>query len=476
MTVYTKVEELVQRIWSFCREHTYAVSTVVVLLLMLSTSYISWNWYDVQWWLIWHEVASSSGILHIYDMTPKNAYPPLLPLTFIALYDLGLKLAHVLGVRGLCREHPDPSHYLGVNIYVPPIGVIDIARFVTKLPTLVSILLIGYVLYKKFGQQAAVMWYMSIPVWTVLWGSSPDPVIALLVLLHVLYLSDKPFTSGVLLGVASMFKPAPLILVPAAILYLRGLSARIRLILGVAVVTVAVCLPFLIASPQAFIHHVVLFHQMRYAQELSLWNIPQVITWYHVLIPEFRFAWEYIFLLLYTLVLILARRLAMPYMVTACLIFLVFYLSNKIGNTPYLVWSLPLIVVVLLRVVRGGHVKVLLWLITATAFILYPGLLYFPAAALHEKIFIVEDLRWWDAYYLYVMSFYGLAYDLACMLLNFAQTHLRGLMLFLYTHFNVLAALVILLYNSLLAYLFARIVHAYARNKTTAHPSLVLPS
>ena len=443
--------------------HLHVVLTLIATCYMLLTASFTWNWYDVQWWVIWVETARQHGILHIYDMVPKNAYPPLLPVTFIFLYEAGRVFAQdVLGIKGFYLPHPDPAQHLGREVEVLPIGVVDIVRVFTKLPTLVANIVIGLLLYRYYGIAAMLLWYLSAPMWCTFWGSSPDSVIALLILLHVLLLRSRPALSAACLAFACLFKPGPAILIPAALAYLDSWRRRLLFLLTFILIVSTTCLPWALENLDAMLKKCVFFHAKRLPQELSLWNIPQVITWYRVLHPELTGLWTYVFIGCYVALLYLCRRLRLRYLTCACLLLLVFILTNKIGNTPYFMWVYPLLIAVYTRI-RSIAVLCLMYIATVLAFMVYPGLIYFPAAALHEKIFIVEDRKWWDAYYLYVMSFWGWAYKLAVTLVEGAAVHARDLLHFIYTHLNIIVTGIILVYNGFIAFFIFRTIQVGKR-------------
>lgn len=407
----------------------YALST----FLLFATSYISWNYYDVQWWLIWCKIAERYGILSIYALSPKLAYFPLFPLTFIAFY----KLAQLLHVA----------------------NNINLLRIVEKIPIVVATIVGGELIWRETRSlEATCLWLLGIPTLELFWGYQYDSIVGVLLLLHVKYLRDRDWTrAGICLGLATLYKQAVVLAGAVGLKIVKDYRSMIRYLTATFLTVLAVSLPFLLYDPRAFIGKTLLFHGERLPQEVSIWNIPQLLTSH--LMPNIRHLW--ILPTLAVLVLLVARyRICDDYLPDLAkyqaLLLGVLILLNKIGNPPYFLWIYPSIVLWLgaRRHFKKSIVLPLLAL-SVTGFVLHPLLVYFPRVVLDKPLLIVEDVADWNAYWLYLHSYQGLALYFAQIVVNTFRTvpQLRSFVQFLYTNFNILDSILALTYNISLAVL-----------------------
>ncbi len=437
-------EELNQKL----RGKIFYILYVLYAIFILGTAVSGWNWYDVQWFLKWVQY----GPLYFY-YAPKCAYFPLTPLTFIAFY----KFAKLL-----------------VSTFHPRIPIYTI-RLVTKLPVVVSVLLIAYILYRKAGPIPAIAWMFTFATYSNVWALQYDVVSGLLILLAGLcILKDRYLEAGACIAFATLYKQACIIagltLFLALLLTGRRKQALYAFI-GLAVPLLALTLPYLILEPWQFIYKSLLFHAKRFPQDLSIWNIPQLLTDYHHMYKTFVWLWEYVFIGAYVAYMIFTvyflrknfdqRKLAL--VVAGSLVLLI--AINKVGNPGYLLWSLPL----LIMLVQEPLFYVMLAISSLFAYIVYPFLMYVPAVMLNKGVFIVEDLKYWPARKLFIKSIIGLPQSLEMYLTRPISLYEYKLMKFLYKNFGYFATVCAIMYN---AFLGLALYYVLTRVRNLKHPNL----
>jgi len=367
-------------------KHKFSISLILSSFILLLTAHISWNYYDVQWWLEWTEFPPHQ----VYAAT-KNPYMPSVSLFFSSLYEVAERVYWLVIPLGL------EGHF------------IDVLRVVEKLPLIACILTVGIVLYCQEGWNAFKWWCFGLPVYAVFWGYQFDHFVTLFMLLGLYALCAKRYVlSGLLLGLGSTFKLVPFVLIPLALKVIKTLKRRLLFSLAVMIPTAGILIPFLLASPADLIQKVLIFHGNRYPQELSLWNVPQLLSGYTVFNPMLKSLWIVPFLVVYAFLLWRHRGAdKQTIFKSSLLILLAFILLNKVGNPPYFLWAYPLLVWWIGSQRSCTTVKTSIFLISLVGFVIHPCVLYIPAASLGENIFIVEDLAYWDARFLYLKSFEG---------------------------------------------------------------------
>ncbi len=360
-----------------------AIADVFVLWNALS----GWLYYDVQYFIEWANVAWKYGILYVYQFCDKVAYPPIPVLLFVGLYTL----AKVLG------------NYPVLILLIP------------KIPLIIAFNLIYIFLVKRVSLRAGMLWLISYASYYTIFCYQFDLIAALfLLLVYFETVSDKgsPWKAGLWMALAILVKHGVALLgfIPL-IEYLKKKdyrSARSYLIAGI-ITGLLFTVPFLIVSPYQFIYKILLFHENRYPQELSLWAIPLYVANYnYAKLPHLiTWIWQPIYLVIFSVfLLMLCRiRLSREQYVYAFIAALVITLAcNKVGNFNYYIWLLPFVPIMLSRI----HNRFLTILYTAIPLLVigaYPIMFMYVPAVVHGSIFIVEDLSYYSAIWLIERSF-----------------------------------------------------------------------
>ncbi|NPA23629.1 MAG: DUF2029 domain-containing protein [Crenarchaeota archaeon] len=428
------------------RGRRFAIIYIIFILILLGTAVSGWNWYDVQWFIRW----THYNLLHVY-FAEKCAYFPLAPITFVLLYKFATYVAHTY------------------HLYEP----IYFIRFVTKLPMIISAALIAYILYRETRPSVALLWMFTLPTYSNIWALQFDIITALFLLLMVLLeRRGRSFLAGVCLAVAALYKQAVIVAYIPYLLYMvfRRRFKRLALFsLGFFTTLFGMLAPYLAVSYREFIYKSMLFHADRFPQDLSIWNIPQILTNYKLLIPLFRWLWEPVFLIalfayLGTRLYILYRKSKLSPIdekefnnmlisdIVVSILFIIFF--NKVGNPGYFIWVAPLLLLLI-----NDEIYYLAYIVcTIFAYIIYPSLLYIPAVILNRGIFIVEDLRYWPARKLFAKSIAGLPQQLKTLLLEPTSLSEIKLMKFLYNNFGYFGFICLLAYNILLVYSIIKLI------------------
>jgi len=227
----------------------FAIIYIAFTLIILGTAVSGWNWYDVQWFIKWAQY----GLLHVY-YAPKCAYFPLAPITFVLLYKSAIYIVN--------------TFHLSKPIYL--------TRLLTKLPMIISALLIAYILYRRVGPSVAILWMFTLPTYSNIWALQFDIITALFLLLTVLLeWRGRSFLAGICLGIATLYKQAVLVAYIPYLFYsiVRKRFRKLLLFTTGFIGTVAIfVIPYLIVSPKMFIQKAILFHAKRFPQDLSIWN------------------------------------------------------------------------------------------------------------------------------------------------------------------------------------------------------------
>ncbi len=422
----------------------FAVTYIAFAIILLGVAVSGWNWYDVQWFIKW----THYGLLHVY-YAEKCAYFPLAPITFVLLYKAAISIVKMF------------------NLSKP----IYLIRLMTKLPMIISALVIAYILYRKAGSSVALLWMFTLPTYSNIWALQFDIITALFLLLMILLeWKDRNLLAGICLGVATLYKQAVLVAYVPYLFYSivrRRFKKLAKFTLGFLGTLLIFVTPYIMTSFKEFIEKSILFHADRYPQDLSIWNIPQVITNYKVLIPLFKWLWEPIFII--ALISFVVIRSILIYKrsesiddyefkriltcdITISILLLIFL--NKVGNPGYFIWIAPL----LLLLIRDEIYYIVYIVSTIFAYIIYPSLMYIPAVILGKGIFIVEDLKYWSAKKLFGKSIIGLPQQLKTLLLGPVSMSELKFMQFLYNNFGYFALACIIAYNILLIYSITKLL------------------
>ncbi|NPA71162.1 MAG: DUF2029 domain-containing protein [Crenarchaeota archaeon] len=442
--MFEKVREVLHSFTTYIdtniRGKRFAILYIIFILILLGTAVSGWNWYDVQWFIRW----THYDLLHVY-FAEKCAYFPLAPITFVLLYKFATYIAYTY------------------HLYEP----IYFIRFVTKLPMIISAALIAYILYRESRPSVAILWMFTLPTYSNIWALQFDIITALFLLLMVLLEKrGKSLLAGVCLAVAALYKQAVIVAYIPYLIYMivRRRFRRLALFsLGFFTVLFGVLTPYLLVSYREFIEKAILFHADRFPQDLSIWNIPQILTNYKLLVPLFKWLWEPVFIIaLFTYIGLRILYLHHKYNIISItdeefnkilindivisILLLIFF--NKVGNPGYFIWIAPLLLLLI-----NDELYYLAYIIcTIFAYVIYPSILYIPAVMLNKGIFIVEDLKYWPARKLFAKSIAGLPQQLRTLLLEPTSVSEIKLMKFLYNNFGYFGFICLIAYNILLIY------------------------
>ncbi len=420
--------------FSFKRIDWLVVSIFVLYsLVLLGLAISGWNWYDVQWFIKW----THYDLLHVYN-APKCAYFPLTPILFVLLYKSAVWIAKTFAL-----SHP-----------------IYFIRFIVKLPLIVAAVATAVILYRRGDAVPLVAWIASAAVYSNIWSLQFDLIVGLLLLLSCLTLTRRPSLAAVLVGLATLFKQAAAICILPHIIVLKlRKSARDIIVYTftfLAVVLSAV-LPYLLVDYASFMQKAILFHAHRMPQDLSIWNVPQILTRFTVKIPVLSWLWEIPFvvstLLLTTLFLAKGRKVVRELsdvdltLALTSLFLLVLLFWNKVGNPGYILWALPLL---LLLFRENLLYAALVDIATLFADFLYPWILCVPAAVLGKKVFIIEDWKYWPARSLLTNSTIGLPVPLQLYIVLPILPGEGKIMALIEKNFPLLATICIAIYNAFL--------------------------
>jgi len=424
----------------FLRQHKEELLFAFAIVMLIVTSWIAWNYYDIKVFMEWAKIAENENILRIYSDARKAGYMPLVPIVFILTYMISKALiVFIINLANIASS----------TFYI------DSMKILMRIPLMLAIALTGYILYKKEGWKVAKWWIFGIPVWIVYLAYQFDPLMVLFMVLGAYSFVEKKYDrAGLFWGLGTALKFVPIILVPLAFKVLRHRKRELgKFLLFFVTPIVTISLPFLMYNPVLMIKKVLEFHASRYPQMLSLFNVPMLISNY-----EFAYAnilswiWIPIFILIYVYILIRADikegNKETIFKVIGSLV-LAFIIFNKVQNPQYILWAYPFIAYVLSRKEKN-ILKYVLLLATLMGSLIYPLLYYFPPAVLDKEIIIEEDMTPYNAKELLLMSFEGSAKFIVENTIAFFRTYFYDLMEYLYTHFNILGAFTVLIHNILL--------------------------
>ena len=374
---------------------------------------LGWNYYDYMWWLKWVSIANSDGIFRVYsECTPpscKAPYPPLAIMIFVAIYNLASAI-HSYASIAIMKI---------LLVAIPGLAIYAIIR-------------------RVHGYRVAILWLFSLPFIAILIALQFDVLLALFLALSLYLFRIRRYRACMAAAaLATLVKQSAALVIPVlllAILKQRGLSEAIKCLAVSLSIILAVVAPFMMYAPTQFIENVIVFHAHRFPQDVSLWAIPVILLKDSAVTIDFlRWGWEIPFLACYILLLAVFMRkelwrVSEGVALCCCTALLLFIAMNKIGNLNYLAWVVPLGLLALGS--RGrGNLCISFYLFTSLAIALgfapYIALLYIPPAVVGKPVFVVEDLRYWNATYILVHSVNPLLIGELSRILGLASTSLE---------------------------------------------------
>jgi dolichyl-phosphate-mannose-protein mannosyltransferase len=199
---------------------------------------------DVQILMGWGATFDAHPLM-FYALTGSN-YPPL------TIYILGIMHLVYLGVGHLLG-------YSNAQLMVPPQSKFAVLWFVEKLPIIAANMGSTVLIYRLARPAISARWallatlaYAVAPAMLVdgaLWGQTDGVPIFFLLLAIVAIQSHRPAWGGVLLSLAVLVKPQPVIFVPILLLYLLRTGGRrecARASLAGLITVLVMCSPFLL--------------------------------------------------------------------------------------------------------------------------------------------------------------------------------------------------------------------------------------
>ena len=414
---------------------------------MTITGWIAWNHYDAKYFIEWAIVAQNYGVLALYQNSEKVAYMPLTPMFFIVTYLAAKEAVSIASIIGLTYIlHP-----------------IDVLRLILKIPIIASNIIVGYYIYRREGWDIAKLWFYGIPIWVVMWQYQFDPLMVMFMVLGVYYLLDKKLTkAGILIGMGAAFKYVPFLTLPFILKAIKNLRDKLMFLLAFILPLAVSVTPFLILDLRDVVEKTLGFHMKRYPQMLSLFNLPYVLTSYRYQgSPLINFVWIPLFIMTYILLLwklnvdLKDKNSVFIAFAASTLIFIIF---NKVSNPQYILWPYPFLIYFAGKwYTSKPYFKTVLISATLIALILYPVLMFLPAAAVDRTVYVEEDAEWVPARLVVLHSFDGKARFLISEILYYMEYFGGEVLNSLYLYFNVVGALLIIAYNLLLIYLLIRL-------------------
>jgi len=380
-----------------------------LLLYILANIYLivtvpySWLYYDVRYYIEWYNVAWSygffvsktilseitpsiivvpKGLLYIYVYSSKASYPPLPILLFITTHSIGEAL----------------------------INNVQIVRLIDKLPLIISFNILYSLLKKHYGWKAGLLWLINGFSYLTVYSYHTDLLASLFLYLSYLEFIKKnnPWRTGLYLAIATLIKP---ILVLTGLLYLitylkkHDLRKTCIYISSGLITGLTITAPFLIIDPYSFITKSFFFHMNRYPQEYSIWALPIYIVNYQIILIPNIVIWLWVPILLVSLLYIIYRfskledideKTLLKYMLLLLLITILF---NKVGNTNYFTWCLPLLIsyAYIKELYRNTFFITTYVFVSILITIVAPFTTFYPAYVVQGSVYIIEDLAYYSA-------------------------------------------------------------------------------
>ena len=414
----------------------------LAILLLIASSWIAWNYYDISVFLEWAKIAESKNVLRIYSDARKAGYMPLAPIVFIATYIIA---------KGIFEALVQIASIIGAYY-------LDFMKLFMRIPLLLAIIAAGFLLYKREGWSVAKWWFFGIPVWIVYLAYQFDPLMVLFMVWGAyLFVEKKYYASGILWGIGTALKFVPILFVPLAFKVIGDKRVFMKFLISFLIPVTIISLPFLLFNPVLMVKKVLEFHASRYPQMLSIFNIPMLATNHNFAFSDIlSWIWIPVFIAVYAIILVSVnvREGDKDSLFAAfALITLAFIIFNKVQNPQYILWSYPFLVYSLNRI-GSKKVKYALLIATLIGSVIYPLIYYVPPAVLNKPILIEEDMKLYSARDLLIKSFEGSGKFIIEGFLNFMHRYFLELNMALYDNFNVLGALAVSMYNALLLLLF----------------------
>jgi len=369
----------------------------LILLLVLSIIFtilvapISWNAYDINFFIEWVDVTEQYGLFNVYRYCSKVAYPPLPILIWIPMYKVGAFISNTL------------------------YGFIDysILRIITKVPIILFIYSIAYIIYRYFGRKPLGYFLLYYGVYAIIAGYQFDAIAVFgLLASYIFLIKNRPILTGISCSLALLTKHALAAVFPYLLfVYWRrnGSKATIKFMLTTILLGSIIILPFFISDPSSFISKVLIFHSQRYPQLLSIYAIPLYIVHYNYwLLPSFiTWIWIIPYISIYLILLFLlsisrCNRDCILLGYTSLIITMI--LLNKVGNTNYQLWYAPFLAIFISKY-NSKVMKALYIILPIITILLHDFMTLYSAAVVQGQYFITEDLRYYDAEDLVLQSF-----------------------------------------------------------------------
>jgi len=352
---------------------------------------ISWNAYDINFFIEWVNVAEQYGLFNVYRYSSKVAYPPLPVLIWIPMYKVGAFISNTI--------------YGYINY--------GILRIFTKIPIIFFIYGIAYLIYRYFGKKPLGYFLLYYGVYALISGYQFDAIATFgLLATYICLIKKRPIIAGISCSLAILTKHALAIMFPyILIMYWRRNGSReaTKFLLTTILLGAIITLPFFISDPESFISKVLLFHSKRYPQLLSIYAIPLHITHYNYwLLPSFiTWIWliPYTTVYFFLLILLSTSRCSRDCILLGCTsLIITAILLNKIGNTNYQLWFVPFLAIIVSKY-NDKFMKALYIILPIVTIFLHDFMTLYSAAVVKGQYFITEDLRYYDAEDLLLQSF-----------------------------------------------------------------------
>jgi len=417
----------------------FIILLVLSIIFTILVAPTSWNAYDINFFIEWVNVAEQYGLFNVYRYCSKVAYPPLPILIWIPMYKAGVSISNIL------------------------YGYIDysILRIITKIPIILFIYGIAYLIYRYFGKRPLGYFLLYYGVYAIIAGYQFDAIAVFGLLASYIFLvQNRPILTGVSCSLALLTKHALAAIFPyLLIVYWRrnGSKATIKFLLTIILFGSIIILPFFITDPSSFLSKVLIFHSQRYPQLLSIYAIPLYIVHYNYwLLPDFiTWMWIIPYITIYIILLLLlstsrCNRNCILLGYTSLIITMI--LLNKVGNTNYQLWYVPFLAIFISKY-NSKFMKALYIILPIITIFLHDFMTLYSAAVVHGQYFITEDLRYYDAENLVLQSFkdapiYG---DIKLPLL-ISRTYFYNLHLVFYKNIWLTRLLLTIIYLSSLGY------------------------
>lgn len=163
-------------------------------------------------------------------------------------------------------------------------------RFTCAVADLGSVALLVRLLRKRLSEletRVALLWFAASPIAILISGfhGNTDPILMFFVLLAIDLLEGRraAWLAGVALGVATDIKVLPVLLAPAALLYLTGTRHRLEFCVGAGAAFLVGSVPLLLTAPELVVTRV-----FGYSSQFGSWGLSLLAL---VLRQDERFSW-----------------------------------------------------------------------------------------------------------------------------------------------------------------------------------------